>query len=183
MNNLDLLLRDYEIQMDAQRQRDYEADAAEVRRSEEAKITLADRLAAQMGEALVVQGANAETWRGTLKNLGLGWVQISQEAGDLLIPLHSILWWEGGNHRSYGAAQEVSRKLTLGYALRALSAAQQEVAVAHVGAESLVTEGRVLSVGADYCELLQLRSPAQRQTGRQGSRTIPFAAIAAIRVR
>lgn len=183
MNNLDLLLRDYEMQLDESRRRSYEADAVEVRRSEAAKIHLADRLAAQIGKELVVYGLNAEIWRGTLKNIGLGWIQLEASAGDLIVPLASVMWWEGGDSKSYKPSHEVSRKLTLGYVLRALATSQQVVSISHGGPESPLTEGRVITVGADYCELLVQRIEAKEGGQRSEIRVIPFAAIMALRTR
>lgn len=183
MNNLDLLLRDYEIQLDESKRLNYEADAAEVRRSEAAKIHLADRLAAQIGQQLVVHGLNSEMWRGTLKNIGLGWIQLESSAGDLIVPLASLMWWEGGDNKSFTSAQEVSRKLTLGYVLRALAASQQTVSISHGGPDSPLTEGRIITVGADYCELFVQRIEAKEGTQKSEVRVIPFGAIAALRAR
>lgn len=183
MKDLDLILRDYEVQMNAQRQLNYEADAAEVRRAEQAKIAFADRLASQVGKPVVFQGVNGETWGGVLKNLGLGWVQVSSEAGELIVPLTSICWWDGGSLRSVAAADDVSRKLTLGYVLRALAAAHSSVVISHLGGETLMTEGKIFAVGADYLDLVQHKTVASSGKNAPGVRTVPFSSIAVMRVK
>lgn len=182
MTHLDLLFRDYEIQMEAQKHRDYEADARELRQMELSRVTAADRLAAQLGQHLTLHGTTGDIWRGKLATLGLGWLQLSTEAGDLILPLPGILYWEGGNHRAVmGEANEVSRKLTLGSALRALGTSQREIQIYHSGGTGLTSTGRVQSVGADYCEIV-----GTQKEGTSGVRLSPrcvlFTSIAAIRV-
>ncbi|MFW0112416.1 hypothetical protein [Rothia sp. CCM 9416] len=181
MNSLDRLLRDFEVQLQAQRVRDYEADARELSMMERSKVTCADRLAAQLGVALSVHGSTGDTWRGQLIGLGLGWIQLSTDTGDLIIRTQEIVWWEGGDNKSYVEAESVSRKLTIGSALRALAKGHREVIVIHNGSAGLTTEGHISAVGADYCELFATRAQA---SGKKVSfvRTIPFTSIAAVRV-
>ncbi|MDO4820537.1 MAG: hypothetical protein Q4A03_00590 [Rothia sp. (in: high G+C Gram-positive bacteria)] len=183
MAHLDLLFRDYEIQMEAQKHRDYEADARELRQLELSRVTAADRLAAQLGQSLTIHGATGDIWRGRLATLGLGWLQLTTDAGDLILPLTEILYWEGGNHQAIGEAQEVSRKLTLGSALRALSSAQRHIHIHHSGGQGLTSSGQVRSVGADYCEIVVMKAQKEDARGvRVAPRCILFSSIAAIRV-
>lgn len=182
MAHLDLLFRDYEIQMEAQKHRDYEIDARELRQLELSRVTAADRLAAQLGRSLTVHGST-DIWRGQLETLGLGWLQLTTEGGDVILPLSEILYWEGGNHQAFGEANEVSRKLTLGSALRALSAAQRSVYIHHAGGNGLTSFGKVRSVGADYCELIGTKAQKEDARGMQTApRYVLFMSIAAIRV-
>ncbi|MDY6051522.1 MAG: hypothetical protein SPI83_03815 [Rothia sp. (in: high G+C Gram-positive bacteria)] len=183
MTHLDLLFRDYEIQMEAHKQRDYEMDARELRQAELSRITAADRLAAQMQQELTIHGTTGDIWRGKLQTLGLGWLQLSTEAGGIILPLAETLCWEGGNHHAIGEAHEVSRKLTLGSALRALSRAQQEIQIHHTGGKGLTSAGKIYSVGADYCEILGMRTQKEGAYGiPQVPRCVLFTSIAAIRV-
>lgn len=183
MAHLDLLFRDYEIQMEAQKHRDYEIDARELRQIELSRVTAADRLAAQLGQQLTVHGSTGDIWRGRLETLGLGWLQLAIEGADIILPLSEILYWEGGNHRAFGEATDVSRKLTLGSALRALSAAQRDIYIYHAGGNGLTSAGRVWAVGADYCEIVGVKAQKEDARGTQGApRSVLFASIAAIRV-
>lgn len=181
--NLAAIFRDYEVQLDAQRQRDYELDAQEISRAERAKVTMADRLAAQMGTTLTVQISNGDVVRGELENLGLGWIQLHTDTGAALLPVASILWWEGGDAKAYVDAGSVARKLTLGYALRALAKAHQEISISHLHRSDLLTEGKIYAVGADACELLGVRSLSSHRLPTGELRTVPFSSIGVIRVR
>lgn len=181
--NLDLLFRDYEVQLDAQRQRDMELDAQEIGLAERAKVSMADRLAAQMGALLTVQVGNGDLLRGRLESMGLGWIQLATDSGAVLVPAGSILWWEGGDGKAYVDAQSVARKLTLSYALRALLKARQEVSISHIHHSDLLTEGRIYAVGADSCELLGVRSLSSHRLPQGELRVVPFSSIGLIRVR
>lgn len=181
MNSLDHLFRDFEVQLQAQRLRDYEADARELSMMELSKVSCADRLAAQRGAVLSVHSSTGDTWRGQLIGLGLGWIQLSTDAGDLLVCTKEITWWEGGNNKSYLEAGPVTRKLTIGSALRALAKGHREVFVIHNGPAGLTSEGHISAVGADYCELFSIRTRASGQKV-PCIRTIPFTSIAAVRV-
>lgn len=183
MAHLDLLFRDYEIQMEAQKHRDYEADARELRQIELSRVTVADRLAAQLGQLLTIHGSTGDIWRGRLETLGLGWLQLETDAGGLILPLAHLLYWEGGNHQAVGEAHEVSRKLTLGSALRALSAAQRDIHIYHAGGTGLTSAGKVWAVGADYCEIVGQQAHKEDARGTRGApRSVLFTSIAAIRV-
>lgn len=181
MNSLDRLFRDFEVQLQAQKLREYEADARELSKLELSKVSFADRLAAQREAMLSVHSSTGDTWRGKLVGLGLGWIQLSTDVGELLIRTQEIVWWEGGDNKSYLDAGSVSRKLTIGSALRALAAGHREVFVIHNGSAGLTTEGYISAVGADYCELFSTRI---QSSGKKVSfvRTIPFTSFAAVRV-
>lgn len=161
--------------------RDYEVNARELSAMERSRVTCMDRLAAQRGATLSIHGSTGDTWRGELISLGLGWVQLSSDAGELIIRTQEIVWWEGGNNKSYLDAESVSRKLTVGSALRALAQGQREVFIIHNGSTGLTTQGYISAVGADYCELFASRvQPSGIKTSFV--RVIPFDSIAAIRV-
>ncbi len=180
MKTLDLLFRDYEVQIEALRQRDYEASSQEQRLLEQSRIVVADRLSAQLGAYLAVHSVTGGVWRGTLANLGLGWLQLDTDSGELLIPLHQVVWWEGGSYRAAQDAGSVARKLSFGAALRAVAAGLRDVQILHIGADGVMSEGRICGVGADYCELKVAGSTTPQGAGRV--RSLPFTAIAAVRV-
>lgn len=180
MSSLELLLRDYEIRLHNLRLREQEADAQDLRSLEQSKITVSDRLAAQLGKILKIHGLHGGVWHGSLVSVGLGWVQLNQDSGDLLLPLQEIAWWEGGNSRAHTDTQTVTRKLSLGSALRAVATSRRYVKIFHSSSADLMSSGVLGVVGADYCELIVLGEEGGRHT--QKVHTVPFAAIAAVSV-
>lgn len=184
MTSLENLFRDYEVQVEAQRMLDYEYDAQELRALELSKVTLLDRLAAQRGQRLTVHGSTGDIWRGQLVDLGLGWVHLSTESGEVLVPTSQLIWWEGGDYKSELAGSSVTRKLTFASALRALAAGRREVQIVHTSAPGLMSEGLVVAVGADYCDLLLISGrQLGQQAGRGQVRSLPLGSVAAIRIR
>ena len=149
---MERIFRDYETQLAAENQRVVEAEARDVRRSEFAKIQQADRLAAQIGRSVRVNTGDSLQWEGTLESLGKGWIQLQSHSENILIPMNSVNWWEGGTPFSTVEARSVSRSLSLGYAFRALTSARIPVRIFHnMGA--VTTEGTIERVGLDFAEI------------------------------
>ncbi|WP_421084605.1 hypothetical protein [Rothia nasimurium] len=182
MDTLDLLFRDIEAQLDAQRQREYEVDAQELRQQELSRITMADRLAAHIGTSVTIAWRYSEVWRGQLVDLGMGWIRLAVDSGQIIVPLTEILWWEGETSKAYVEAGGVARKLTLNSVLRALATGRKRVRIDHGGNSGHSTEGVIVAVGADYCQMaIEHINPA---SGRRvlSLRDVPQAQIASVRV-
>lgn len=174
MANIDRIIRDYEVQLSAVRQRNFEQDAQEVRRAEFAKVMMLDRFAAQLGQQLQVFTDDAQKWEGVLENLGMGWIQLSTSAESLLIPAVHINFWEGGTGFSTVDAGSIQRKLTFAHALRAVVKSRENVRVYHVG--RMMSEGVLERVGADFVEL------STRGNSLHKGRVIPLTSIVALGV-
>ncbi|WP_237188464.1 hypothetical protein [Rothia nasimurium] len=182
MDTLDLLFRDFEAQLDAQKQLDYEADAQELRQLELSRIAMSDRLAAQVGKLVTVAWRYDEVWRGKLVDLGMGWLRLKVDSGQIIVPLAEILWWEGGDQKSYSDTGDVARKLTLNSVLRALVKGRRRIRIDHSGNSGHSTEGVIVAVGADYCQVsIDVVDPA---TGRRSLslREVSLLNIAAVRI-
>lgn len=181
MAELDKILKDYEVQLAAQRQINRELEAHEIAHQELAQLTLSDRLAGHLGQDITVQGSGPDIWRGRLENLGLGWIQMRLDYGDLLLPLTSLTWWEA---QSLAARTEqgISRRLSLAHALRAIAASRRPVYIQHKTHTLITSEGRILGVGSDYCELLNYQSMSSHRLASPRQRVIPLGSIDFLRV-
>lgn len=121
------------------------------------RVPLVDRLVAAVGAEVVVTTA-AGTVRGPLTDAAPAWLLV----GETLVPTTAVVAVEGLTGRAEQPGP-VRRRLSLGYALRAL--ARTPVAVTLTTGETV--HGDVGDVGADFIEV--------------GSRAVPYAAIAAVR--
>ncbi|MFW0108507.1 hypothetical protein ACN08Z_05195 [Rothia sp. P7181] len=149
---MEKIFRDYEAQLDSLRQQEIESSAQESRRAEFAKIQQVDRLAAQQGRRIRVCCHPSILWSAELETVGNGWVQLRSTTENILIPLRSILWWEGENRRSQLDAGAITRKLNFSYAFRALSVARTPLRIFHRDFVT-TTEGTVEKVGLDFIEV------------------------------
>lgn len=177
---MEKIFQDFELQLLAERQRTIELDAQEIRKSEQTKIAMADRLAGQIGSELKVMSGNSMYWTGVLTTVGQGWIQLSSNAENILIPQHALCWWEGKNSFSATDARPLARKLSLGYALRALATARLPLRFFHMVGET-TTEGTIERVGLDFCEIaLHPLEGSFRSKEITGYRIAPMQNISAV---
>ena len=175
------LFADLEAQYDAADAADLEAEVRERARGETARLRLVDRLRVATGHDVVVEVIGTGSVRGSLNGVGPDWLLLD-DGRDLLIPLAAVLGiagltpWSG----SPGTETAVEAKLGVGYALR-------EIGRRRVPVRLSLTDGRTLHgtldrVGADFVELAEhLAGEPRRAKAVTGVRTVPFAAIAAVR--
>jgi hypothetical protein len=164
----DHLFADLEGQLAAERAAHFQADVAEMTRAERASVELGARLVAQRGAELGIVLVTGETVRGTLADAAAQWVLVDVEGRHVLIPRRAIAVVQGLGARAR-ASTEVERRLSLGYALRALSRDRARVVVVTQGAQ---VSGVVGAVGADYVDIA---------TASQQISSVPFQAIVAVR--
>lgn len=174
------IFADFEARLQSERQREIEAGARDYRRSEYAKIQMLDRMAAQLGQPLKVNVMGAQVFQGTLREVGSGWVQLYSKTESVLIPHSSVLWWEGGSRTADINDSTVVRKLSFGYALRALCAARLPVRIFHTS-DGASSEGTIERVGLDFVELSSHGIEGNYRAHEVfGHRVVPIAHIGAV---
>lgn len=166
------LFADLESQLAAAGQVGLEAEASERARTEYADLTLAQRLAGQLGRVLEVH-AGAGTFTGTLRHVGRGWVLLEEPAAQVLVSLGAVRSI-GGMDR-YALTAPGRARLGLASALRGLSRNRSEVAVFLAAHGAAVLRGRMERVGADFFEL-----SAGQGAARVGT-VVALDAVAAVR--
>lgn len=177
---MEKIFKDFEAQLAAERTRTIEYEAQDTRRAEFPKITQADRFAAQLGKTLQVNCAEALTWEGELVSMGNGWIQLRAHAENVLIPMGSINWWEGGHRGSFVESSTVARRLSMGYALRALATARLPLRIFHDDG-SVTSEGTIERVGMDFLELaLHPLEGSYRLMNITGYRTLGLSRVSAV---
>ncbi|MFW0154440.1 hypothetical protein ACN08X_00115 [Rothia sp. P6271] len=149
---MEKIFRDYEAQLDSLRQQELESSAHELQRAEFAKVQQLDRLAAQQGKNVRICCSSSISWNAELETVGNGWVQLRSGAENILLPLRSIMWWEGGNHHAQVDTGTLMRKLNFSYAFRALSIARTPLRIFHRDFVT-TTEGTIEKVGLDFIEV------------------------------
>jgi hypothetical protein len=164
----DHLFADLEGQLAAERAANFQADVAEMTRAERASVELASRIITQRGTKVSIALVTGETLVGTVADAAMQWVLLSPDGPQVLVPSKAIVAVHGLGARAR-AANEVERRLSLGYALRALSRDRARVVVRTCGGEF----GGVLgAVGADYVDIASEDAQAV---------SVPFDAIVTVR--
>jgi hypothetical protein len=164
----DHLFADLEGQLAAERAAHFQADVAEMTRAERASVELASRVVAQRGAEIAISLVTGDTIRGTVSDAASQWVLLEADGRQILIPRTAIAAVHGLGVRARSVS-EVERKLSLGYALRALSRDRARVVVRTVGGE---LSGVLGGVGADYVDV----------TAPDGSNSsVPFVAVVSVR--
>ena len=177
------LFADLEAQLDAAATEELNAEVADRTRRELARLHLVDRARAAVG-ATVTVAAGAVTVSGTLTRVGPDWWLLrEQTALEALIPLTAVGWVAGlpaavVDPESVGA---VESRLGLAHALRGVARDRAPVTL-------VLTDGRALTgtidgVGADFVDVSEhAPGEARRPAQVRGARTVPFAAVAVVRV-
>jgi len=177
------LFADLEAQWDAAAARDLAGEVTDRTRRETGLLRLQDRLRAGIGDQLGLLCEGAGSLRGRLLDVGVDWLLL-QDAGrrELLVPAAALLGVSGVGTRSEvpGSDGDVSRRLDLRYALRALARSRAAVEVSLRDGTTL--SGTLDRVGADHVDLAEHPpGEARRAVAVRQVRVIPTAALSAIR--
>jgi len=166
------LFDDLEGQAAALYAADREAELADRSRAEYAKVGLATRLVASLGNHLTVEVLGVGRIAGVLERHGEGWMLLRAERQDWIIRTAVLATVLGASPRSVPeVAWSPLQRLGLGSALRRL-AEEGERCVVHL-VDGQAHDGVVRRAGADFVEL----------TVASGDLLVPFAAVAAIQSR
>ncbi len=142
----DDLFADLDGQLGAAEAAELQAEVAERSRAEQARLMLVERLAAQLGQEVRVGVAGMGAVTGRLADAVGAWLVLSEGAGrSVLVPAHAWLWVDGLGRTVSAPAGPVTRRATLGTALRVLAARRVATALHLRG--GTVLEGTIDRVG------------------------------------
>lgn len=164
----DDLFADLEGQLHATQSAQFMADVADMTRAERASVELAARVVASAGQSITVTLSDGTTVSGVIVDASTQWLLLGASGPQTLIPLPAVTMLSGLSVQA-APLSEVERRLSLGYALRALSRDRSHVVV-HTASGQV--RGVINAVGADHLELLT-------ETGMQ--LTVPHGAIICLR--
>jgi hypothetical protein len=172
----DSLFADLEAAAEAERRREYEAEVAEQARAEFAAVQLVDRLRAHVGQPLSCGLREGIRLEGVLGDVGPQWLLLGNAAGEVLVPVASLLWVEGLGRAVAAPTGEVGRRVGLGVVLRRLAIQRVPVRLA------LPTGGQVTGtidrVGADHLDLaVHAPDTPRRPTAVRAVRAVPMSSL------
>ncbi|RKQ36711.1 hypothetical protein [Kocuria tytonis] len=179
----DELFEDMEAQLAQARVRELEQEAVETARAELSRLTLLERLAAHREGSVRLRPSRGDTLEGTLADVGAGWVVVRERHLQHLVPLHSVVWWEGLPRRFEVLPETATiRRLGMGHVLRALSTARVHVRVVlqdQAGHGEL--EGTVDAVGQDFFDVaVHPQDQFRRRRAVTSVRTVAFPSVALV---
>lgn len=173
------ILRQIDQQADVARDREQlelRSAAAELARTERARIPLADRFRAAHGRMVRIHCEGGAVVEGVVNDIGAQWCEISAEPrGAAVIPLRRIGMISGLGERSRESEGPLRGARTLASRLRELA---DERALLECTTIAGTARGRILGVGQDALDLM----PVDDQWEARGRRvTIPLDALVLIR--
>lgn len=173
----DALFADLEAQLHSASATQQESEIRDRSRTEQARVTVSQRLIGQVGRQLSISTRGGRAISGLLTNVGSGWVSLIVEGRSVVVPFPALQILRGLDRHTGQPLSGVEARLGLGSALRVLSRDRAVVAL-WIGAPAGHVVGVIERVGADFLELGvagggEDRRPAQ---GRDVM-TVPFASI------
>ena len=173
----DALFDDLESQLHSAASARQETEIRERTRTEQARMTLAQRLGGQLGKPIRVTTGAGRSVHGVLSNVGAQWIAITVEGGTTVVPFASLQGIRGLGRAVGEPLGVVEARLGLGSVLRVLSRDRMPVAVWLTLSRTRLT-GVIDRVGADFVDV---GSGYGDEAGRQGAArevlTLPLAAI------
>ncbi|MHA7241063.1 hypothetical protein [Arthrobacter sp. TMS1-12-1] len=173
----DALFDDLESQLQAAAVTLQEGEIRERTRSEQARLTLVQRLLGQLDRPLGVSTRGGRSFAGVLTNVGSGWIALAVDGRSVIVPLSSLQALRGLGRGVGQPLSGVRARLGLGSALRVLSRDRAHIEL-WTGPPSTRYAGIIDRVGADFIELGTTGADPERRPGRgMDVLTVPFAAI------
>lgn len=177
------LFGDLEAQLAEAERAELAGEVADRSRRELARLRLVDRLRAVVDRPVEVTVHGAGRLVGRLVDVAPEWLLLEERGGpSTLVPLAAVLAVAGLGARAEDPTGEgaVVARLGLGVALRAVARDRSPVALVLV--DGGVLSGTIDRVGADHLDLAE-HAPGELRRAREvrGVRSVPFAAIGAVR--
>jgi len=183
------LFADLSAELDASTAAELESELAERVRSERSKLRLVDRLRGSVDLRLDVHVLGVGVVSGTLLGVGPDWCLLQsgngvERAGDHVVRLGAVLEVGGlaGFSAAPGSEGVVAARFSLAAVIRHL--ARDRAVVGVIRTDGRIVTGTVELSGADFLEMTERRADEPgwaRGSGGPVRRTIPIAAVAAIR--
>jgi hypothetical protein len=158
-----------------------QAELAERTRAEHARLMLVERLTAHVGRDLTVGVAGVGPVAGRLADAVGAWLVVAEVPGrSVLVPAQAWRWFDGLSRTAEAPAGAVTRRSSLGSALRALAARRAAVSL-HLP-DGTALAGTIDRVASDHLDLALHTPDEQRRRGAvTGVRVVPQAGIVAVR--
>lgn len=179
----DELFADLEAAVEAEDRAGFEAEVADLARSERALLSTADRLRAHVGATLrlhLVEGGEAT---GRVLDVGRDWLVVASGAGSALVPLAAVTGIDGLGRAAQAPPEPDGPpvlRIGLATALRALARDRAYVRVAVRG--GAVLGGTVDRAGTDHLDLaLHPADEPRRPSAVTGVRCVPYPALVVVR--
>lgn len=192
----DDLFTDLEAQFDALQAAELAGEVADRTRRERARIRLVDRLRATRGATVTIRVGGGLALSGRVERVGPDWLLLSDSAGEgasegagdgageIVLPATALRWIAGLSARADDPAVDgvVAARLDLSYLLRGIARDRAVVTLTLTDGGQL--SGTIDRVGSDHLDIAD-HDPGEprRPSSVRAIRTIPFAAIAAVRRR
>ena len=176
----DRLFEDLETQAQALDRSVRDGEVAAATRAERSKVTLPDRLRAQLAE-VAFRLFDGSVVTGRVRECGHDWVLLDVASGPVLVRLAAVSTVSGLRPGVRVAEGFVARGLGIGHVLRGLARDRVEVGLCLDSAPDV--RGTIDSVGADHLDLAchPAGEPRYRAAVTQVL-AVPFAAILSLRV-
>lgn len=177
------LFRDLAGQVETADRLELESEVADRSRREIGRLLLADRLRAAVGAQIAVVADASGTIRGQVAAVGTDWLLLTPDpSSEVLLPLTAVVSLAGLPAGAVDAENQpgTTTQPTFGAVLRVI--ARDRAPVAMSMRDGVVSTGTIDRVGADFVDLSE-HPPGEprRSEAVTGVRTVPFAAIAAVR--
>lgn len=177
------LFDDLEAQFSAERALASESEIAERAKVELAGIEVGDRLRGAVGAAIKVLLVDGIVLRGELGHVGSEWLVLTEGARQWLIPLASVISYQGLGRLSLKPLTRTRQSLGIASALRALSRDRAELVI-HLTVrtgDGHKLRGVIDRVGRDHFDLAAVLHGEARRVGNVAEvLTVPFGSVAAI---
>ncbi|WP_422390241.1 hypothetical protein [Arthrobacter sp. N1] len=173
----DALFTDLEAQLHSASVAHREGEIRDRTRTEQSRVTMSQRLIAQIGRHLSVSTRGGRTVSGLVTNVGSAWVSLVVEGRSVVVPFTAVQVLRELDRVAGQPLTGVEARLGFGSVLRELSRDRSVVAL-WLGSPAAQVIGVIERVGADFLEL-GLSSAGQDRRSSQGREglTIPFTSI------
>lgn len=167
--------------MEAAEQAERAAEAADLRRLEVSRTTLAQRLAGAVGANVTLSVEGAGQLPGVLTQVGAGWALMKATAGvETLVALSAVVSIANLPAATGPEADDLEDGLGLGFVLRRL--ARDRLTVTLVARTGETCTGTIDRVGSDFLDVAEHAADRPRRPGEVlRVRSLPFGALAVVR--
>jgi hypothetical protein len=176
----ELLFADLEAQAEATERSAFDADVADLGRTERAALQLADRLRGHLHAQLTIRLLGGDVVRARLVDVGVDWVMLDDGGCAVVLPATAVAGVEGLSRLASPGSGDLARRVGLAVVLRRLGRDRSGVRLCLL--DGTVVTGTIDRVGADHLDLAQHPSDEQRRRHAvRGVLVVPLAALAQIR--